>query len=151
MSDQFPRAQSADVALLLRVLTGSGESGAAPRESLAGLRIGVVRNYLGAGRLPVVESALAQTLATQFGRGDRSVQTSLSKALVHLAPHSLPVIEQGETSSDEAVRLHATATRRLLHAPEEGYDVALDYAQRVLALKGAPTPPDEPEAQDSTS
>ena len=52
----------ADVALLLRVLTGSGESGAAPRESLAGLRIGVVRNYLGAGRLPVVESALAQTL-----------------------------------------------------------------------------------------
>ena len=56
---------AADAALLLSVLSTQGEplpaSGA--REGIAGLRVGVVRDFGGAGRDPAVESSLAQTLA----------------------------------------------------------------------------------------
>ncbi|HVY63617.1 MAG TPA: amidase family protein, partial [Gammaproteobacteria bacterium] len=58
-----PLARSvADAALLLGVLTGTGDSCAAPLGSLAGLRIGVVRNYLGAGRVPAVEAGFDRAL-----------------------------------------------------------------------------------------
>ncbi len=59
-----PLARSvADAALLLGVLTGSTEGRSAKRESLAGLRIGVVRNYLGAGRNASVEAGFDVALA----------------------------------------------------------------------------------------
>ncbi len=59
-----PLARSvADVALLLGVLTDSTDGRSAKRESLAGLRIGVVRNYLGAGRSASVEAGFDATLA----------------------------------------------------------------------------------------
>ncbi len=68
-----PFARSvADAALLLRVLTGSTEGRSAKRESLAGLRIGVVRNYLGSGRSPAVEAGFDAALAAL-----RSVQAEL--------------------------------------------------------------------------
>ena len=89
------------------------------------------------------EPALVDLLETQFGRGDRSVQMSLSKALVQLAPSSVPAIERAIGSDDPIIKTHGLATQRLLEKPEAGYDLALEYAQRVLAQLGAPTPPDD--------
>jgi amidase len=61
-----PLARSvADAALLLAVLTGTEElASAPPRSSLAGVRVGVVRNFQGAGTDPAVEAAFAAALAS---------------------------------------------------------------------------------------
>ncbi len=59
-----PLARSvADAALLLNVLAGSKDVHPVKRESLANVRIGVVRNYLGAGRSPAVEAGFDAALA----------------------------------------------------------------------------------------
>jgi amidase len=59
-----PLARSvADAALLLSVLGGPDDRGIAKRNSLSGLRIGVIRNYLGAGRSPAVEAGFVGALA----------------------------------------------------------------------------------------
>jgi amidase len=59
-----PLARSvADAALLLGVIGGSAEPVIGRRTSLDGLRIGVVRNYLGAGRSAPVEAGFAGALA----------------------------------------------------------------------------------------
>ncbi|TBL30685.1 HEAT repeat domain-containing protein [Verrucosispora sp. SN26_14.1] len=79
-------------------------------------------------------SALATELATQFGRGDREVQLSLSQALVELADVVEPVLAAAATHRDPAVRAHARATERLLLDPEAGFDLAVHEARRVAAL-----------------
>lgn len=89
------------------------------------------------------EPSLIDILATQFGRGDRTVHMSLSKALVQLAPSSIAAIEHAKASRNPAIRLHGLATEQLLNRPEAGYDLALEYAQRILAQLGAATPPSE--------
>lgn len=87
------------------------------------------------------ELELARTLATQLGRGDRHLQRSLSRAFVALGEAAVPVIEEATAAvdRDEGARTHAAATARLLEDPDEGFDAAVAEAQRLVALRGAPT------------
>ncbi|WP_409466304.1 HEAT repeat domain-containing protein [Amycolatopsis sp. GA6-003] len=80
------------------------------------------------------KAGLAAELVTQLGRGDRTVQLSLSRALVALGPVIEPVLEDTVTSPDPAVRAHAAVTLRLLHDPDTGFDQAVDEAKRIVAL-----------------
>ncbi|WP_373291904.1 HEAT repeat domain-containing protein [Nocardia pneumoniae] len=80
------------------------------------------------------KAALAAELAVQFGRGDREVQRSLSRALVALGDMVEPVLRKAMASHDPAVRAHASATQRLLRDPDAGFDLAVDAARRVVAL-----------------
>ncbi|WP_454196602.1 HEAT repeat domain-containing protein [Nocardia sp. Marseille-Q1738] len=77
---------------------------------------------------------LAAELATQFGRGDREVRLSLSRALVALGNVVEPVLRTAMASHDPTVRAHASATERLLRDPDAGFDLAVDAARRVVAL-----------------
>jgi HEAT repeat protein len=80
------------------------------------------------------KSTLAAELATQLGRGDREVRLSLSRAFVALGEVAEPVLEAATAVEDPAVRAHASATQRLLHDPDAGFDLAIDAARRVVAL-----------------
>ncbi|GIJ81347.1 hypothetical protein Xph01_57790 [Micromonospora phaseoli] len=80
------------------------------------------------------KEALATKLAAQFGRGDREVRLSLSRALVALGDVVEPVLRAAMTRHDPAVRAHAGATERLLRDPDAGFDLAVDEARRVFAL-----------------
>ncbi|WP_167121481.1 HEAT repeat domain-containing protein [Amycolatopsis viridis] len=80
------------------------------------------------------ESGLAADLAAQLGRGDRTVQASLSRALVALGDVIEPVLRAARASADETVRVHAHATERLLRDPDAGFEPALEEAKRVVAL-----------------
>ncbi|MCE0768055.1 HEAT repeat domain-containing protein [Pseudonocardia kujensis] len=84
------------------------------------------------------ETGLAETLATQFGRGDGEVQRSLSRAFVALGVAVLPVVERATTAGDAGVRAHAIATKRLVQQPDEGFEAAIADARRIVALLGAP-------------
>lgn len=84
------------------------------------------------------ETWLLEQLATQFGRGDRSLQLSLSRAFAALGAASLAVVARAKASRDVAVRTHVIATERVILTPEEGFDVAMAEARRVVALRGAP-------------
>lgn len=77
---------------------------------------------------------LAAELATQLGRGDRTLQLSLSRALVALGPTIEPVLEAAVTSTNQVVRAHAVATEQLLRDPDTGFDHAVDEAKRIVAL-----------------
>ncbi|MFC4066635.1 HEAT repeat domain-containing protein [Actinoplanes subglobosus] len=85
-------------------------------------------------------SQLASVLATQFGRGDRATQLSLSRALVDLGETIVPVLEAAMTGTEARVVAHAIATRRLLHDPEAAFELAVEEAKRIVALG-----PDAPE------
>ncbi|WP_067462002.1 HEAT repeat domain-containing protein [Nocardia amamiensis] len=80
------------------------------------------------------KEGLAMELATQFGRGDREVRLSLSRALVALGDVIEPVLRTAMTSNDPVQRAHASATERLLRDPDSGFDLAVDAARRVVAL-----------------
>lgn len=85
---------------------------------------------------------LAGQLATQFGRGDAAVQRSLSRALAALGDAAAPVVAVATTHPRRSVKAHALATERLLSDPDAQFEAALDEANRILALRGAPTPPE---------
>jgi HEAT repeat protein len=92
-----------------------------------------------AGLVPPEDAAaLAEVLASQFSRGDRATQRSLSRALAALGDAAAPVVERGKLHRDAGVRTHAVATERLIKNPDEGFDVAIAAAQRTVALRGAP-------------
>ncbi|MEU4842896.1 HEAT repeat domain-containing protein [Nocardia testacea] len=80
------------------------------------------------------QAALAAELATQLGRGDRTVQLSLSRALVALGDHAGPAVRARSAGPDPAVRAHARATERLLRDPEAGFDPDIAEAKRIIAL-----------------
>ncbi|NDU76664.1 HEAT repeat domain-containing protein [Actinomadura sp. DSM 109109] len=80
------------------------------------------------------EPGLAETLATQFGRGGRATQRSLSQALVALGEVILPVLRAAEAAPDPEVRAHALATERLLRDPDSGFEFAVEEAKRAVAL-----------------
>ncbi|QES39573.1 hypothetical protein DEJ49_00040 [Streptomyces venezuelae] len=84
------------------------------------------------------EAALAATLATQLGRGERETQLSLSQALVALGAVIEPVLHEATTAPNADVRAHALATRQLLHDPDAGFTLAIEEAKRTAALTGAP-------------
>lgn len=83
-------------------------------------------------------AALAEVLATQFGRGDRATQRGLSRALAALGEEAASAIERAKSDRRPAVRTHALATKQLVADPDVGFDVALDAARRTAALHGAP-------------
>lgn len=84
------------------------------------------------------ETGLAETLSTQFHRGDREVQRSLSRAFAALGAAALPVVGRATTDRDAGVRAHAIATERLMQNPDAGFDAAIAEARRIVALLGAP-------------
>ncbi|MFI9451248.1 HEAT repeat domain-containing protein [Amycolatopsis sp. NPDC052450] len=77
---------------------------------------------------------LAVDLAAQFGRGDRKVRLSLSRALVALGDEIEAALRTGLASADPEVRAHARATERLLRDPDADFDPAVDEAKRIVAL-----------------
>ncbi|WP_338720009.1 HEAT repeat domain-containing protein [Devosia sp. XK-2] len=78
---------------------------------------------------------LAEKLALSLGRGDRDTQLSLSRALVGLGCDIIePMLTAAKGRDDEAVRLHAAATQRLLHDADAGFASSLKVARREVAL-----------------
>ena len=102
------------------------------------------------------EGALAETLATQLGRGDRDVRLSLSRAFVGLGEPAVEALTVAATRGTIEARTHAIATRRLLLDPEENFDESVFEATRTLALLNTadaaePPNPDDPEEQLMTA
>ncbi|MGX1856449.1 HEAT repeat domain-containing protein [Dietzia sp. NPDC055340] len=79
-------------------------------------------------------ASLARSLAGQFGRGDRDLQLSLSRALISLGDVIVPAMEAAAEHADPAVATHARATMALMDDPELGFDAAVHEARRVAAL-----------------
>ncbi|MFI6108681.1 HEAT repeat domain-containing protein [Streptomyces sp. NPDC051310] len=77
---------------------------------------------------------LADELLLQLGRGDRSVQLSLSRALVDLGDAAGPALENAVAHPSPEVAAHARATLLLRQNPEAGFDAAVDEARRVVNL-----------------
>ncbi|MCL9758574.1 HEAT repeat domain-containing protein [Frankia sp. AiPa1] len=77
---------------------------------------------------------LTDELVVQLGRGDRSVQLSLSRALVDLGEMIEPALDRAAANSNPAVATHARATQLLLRDPETGFDAAIDEAKRIVIL-----------------
>jgi len=85
------------------------------------------------------KSALAEQLAAQFGRGNREVQLSLSRALVALGADVIePVLRKATASDVPGVRAHASATEGLLNDPNAGVELAVHEAKRQFSLKDRP-------------
>lgn len=92
-----------------------------------------------AGLVPAAEAAaLAEILATQFNRGGREMQLSLSRAFVELGAAAAPTVERMKTDPDADISRHAIATERLMHDPDEGFDAAMHEARQLVALRAAP-------------
>ncbi|MCX5214369.1 HEAT repeat domain-containing protein [Kitasatospora sp. NBC_00240] len=81
---------------------------------------------------------LGDALVTQLGRGDRTVQLSLSRAFVDLGYVIEPALEKAATDPDPAVATHAAATALLLRDPETGFDAAVHEAKRMATLGPEP-------------
>ncbi|MBU4189298.1 MAG: HEAT repeat domain-containing protein [Propionicimonas sp.] len=140
LSSVFPQAR----AQALHTLSKIGDQRAWPAittELLADAEDEVARTAWRAAATLVPdgeESALAETLSTQFARGDRTTQRSLSRALAALGDVATPVIKKAKRRRNPAVRTHAIATEKLIKNPDAGFDVAIEAAQRIVALRGAP-------------
>ncbi len=80
------------------------------------------------------EPELAEVLATQFGRGERETQLSLSRALIALGEVITPTLRAAMTDLDPRVRRHAIATERLLRDPDAGLEFTIEEAKRIMAL-----------------
>jgi len=92
-----------------------------------------------AGLAPEAERAgLAEVLATQFARGDRDLQLSLSRAFATLGAPAAGAVEKASTYPGPEVRIHAIATAHLMENPDDGFDAAVAEARRVVALRAAP-------------
>lgn len=81
-----------------------------------------------------LERDLAETLATQFGRGGREVQRSLSRALIALGTVIEPILKRALHSGDPVVAAHAAATERLLQDPDAAFEPAVKEAKRIFAV-----------------
>jgi HEAT repeat protein len=81
------------------------------------------------------QHALAETLASQLGRGDHDLQLSLSRALVALGEEVVdPVLRSAMASDNLPVQAHANATQRLLQDPDTGSESAINAAKRAFVL-----------------
>ncbi|MER7663650.1 HEAT repeat domain-containing protein [Streptomyces sp. NPDC096193] len=79
-------------------------------------------------------SALAEVLATQFGRGERDTQLSLSRAVIALGEAAVPALRAAMMDGAPHVRQHAIATERLSRDPDAGFEFAIEEAKRIVAL-----------------
>lgn len=77
---------------------------------------------------PEDRPALANLLATQFGRGGRDVQLSLCRALAMLGDVALPAVRHARVDPRPEIRAHAIATERLILDPEEPPFAFLDVS-----------------------
>jgi HEAT repeat protein len=85
-----------------------------------------------AGLVPVGEEAeLAEQLCSQLGRGGSEIQRSLSRSIAALGDVALPMLQARFSHRDIDIRIHAVATERLVHDPEEGFEAALAEAKRA--------------------
>jgi hypothetical protein len=73
-------------------------------------------------------------LATQWGRGERATQLSLSRALIALGEVILPILQDAAADPDPRVRQHGSATERLWRDPDAGFAFAVEQATRIVAL-----------------
>lgn len=81
------------------------------------------------------KNALAEDLAAQLGRGDHQMQLSLSRALVALGAEVIePVLGRALISDIPSVRVHASATEKLLRDPDAGSALAVREARRAFVL-----------------
>jgi HEAT repeat protein len=81
------------------------------------------------------QQMLAEDLASQLGRGDRTLQLSLSRALLALgAPVVEPVLAAAMAVEDPRVRAHVDATLRMLRDPEAAFEPDVQEAIRVFVL-----------------
>ncbi|WP_285036217.1 HEAT repeat domain-containing protein [Plantibacter sp. ME-Dv--P-095] len=80
-----------------------------------------------AGVVPEREApALSELLARQFGRGDRDVRLSLTRAFLSIGELGRDAAEAATTdTTPEPARSHARATVRMLDDPELDFDEAL--------------------------
>lgn len=85
------------------------------------------------------QADLAAQLCTQLGRGGGQLRRSLSRAFVTLDQAASPALHEYSSHRDASVRVHALATQRLLHDPEEGFEAAVVEARRFVALTGDPS------------
>lgn len=85
------------------------------------------------------KSGLAEELATQFGRGHREMQLSLSRALLALGAEVIePILRKAIASRKLKVRAHALATERLLRDPNAAFELGAYEAKKHMALKDRP-------------
>jgi len=78
------------------------------------------------------EAALAAALCTQLGRGGLVTQRSLSRSIVALGDVAIAPLQAAAQNGSRDIRIHALATERLLHDPDEGFDAAYAEAQRLV-------------------
>ncbi|MCK0440798.1 HEAT repeat domain-containing protein [Gordonia alkaliphila] len=69
-----------------------------------------------------LRESLAWSLAARLGRDDRPLRRSLSRALAALGQAAESPLRAAASSDNEAVRVHAAATQRLLDDPDAGLD-----------------------------
>lgn len=81
---------------------------------------------------------LARELGRNFGRGDRELQRSLSRAIAMLGDAASSVVGTAAESGDPAVRAHALATAHVMANPDDSFEAAVEEARRVVALRAAP-------------
>ena len=127
---------------MLHTLSKIGDKSAWPwitREMLGDPDDGIART---AWRTAVVlvpedeKASLAEELTRQLGRGDRSVQLSLSRALIDLGEFADPVLEKAAQSLDPKVAAHARVTELLRQDPERGFEEAI-FEARLMLTPGA--------------
>lgn len=99
---------------------------------------GVVRTAWRAAVVLVPDSSrasLARSLAVQLGQGDPETRLSLSRALVGLGADVVePVLVAAASHRNDAVRVHAAETERLLRDPSAASELAAERARREVAL-----------------
>jgi len=81
------------------------------------------------------EKNLAEELSVHFGRGNRELQLSLSRALIALGEEVImPILRKALASDNPNVRVHASVTEQLLRHPEAGSQAAVNEAKRLFVL-----------------
>ncbi|MDH6182387.1 HEAT repeat protein [Microbacteriaceae bacterium SG_E_30_P1] len=93
---------------------------------------------------PGEEAVLAESLASQLGRGDATMRLSLSRAFAALGDASLPTLERHAKHGTADARAHAIASARLVLDPDATFDDLIREAVRAVSLQAAPAlPPDD--------
>jgi HEAT repeat protein len=77
---------------------------------------------------------LARRLAGQLGRGDHTMQLSLSRAYLELGEAGEAVLNEAAENAEAEAALHAEATLRMIRHPELGFDDAREEAMRVYVM-----------------
>ncbi|NQX11537.1 HEAT repeat domain-containing protein [Microbacteriaceae bacterium VKM Ac-2855] len=89
------------------------------------------------------ETALAEELSRQLGRGSHETRRSLSRSLAVLGDAALPALSARGGDVRASVRIHAAATEALIHDPDASIDDLFADAQRADAASRASSGGDE--------